>query len=279
MENKPYKPREFHHKRSLGQNFLTDESTLSQLVALSGVGAHDNVLEIGAGAGDLTKRLSISAQKVIAIEIDQALIPILRVALEKCGNVTLIEGDAMRLNLPEITRELGEFAVVANIPYYLTTDLLMLLMASSMPITSISVMVQREAAERIIATPGGKNYGMLAVRAQYLFEPQIALDVPRALFTPPPHVDSAFVVMPRRAQKPYQVEDEALFFRIAASAFAMRRKTMLNNLMTAFHLPRETASEWLGNAGFNENVRGETLSGEQFALLANACPEALKKSE
>ena len=269
----------FHHKRSLGQNFLTDESTLDRLIALSGVRKEDGVLEIGAGAGDLTKRLARSAGRVVAVEIDQTLLPILRVALAPYPNVTLVEGDVMRLNLPEITAGLGAFRVVANIPYYLTTDLLTLLMRSAMPIKGISVMVQREAADRITAAPGSKQYGMLAVRAQYLYEPTIALDVPRALFTPPPHVDSAFVVMPKRSAAPFYVEDEALFFRVAASAFAMRRKTMLNNLMTAFRLPRETAATWLTNAGFAETVRGETLSGAQFALLAIACPDAAKRRD
>ncbi len=268
---------QFHHKRSLGQNFLTDEAALDRLIELSGVREDDCVLEIGAGAGDLTKRLAQSAARVVAVEIDKTLIPILRVALEQHKNVTLVEGDVMRLNLPEIMRDCGAFSVVANIPYYLTTDLMTLLMASSLPIRRISVMVQREAAERVIALPGAKNYGMLAVRAQYHYDPYIALDVPRGLFTPPPHVDSAFVVLPKRETPPYRVDDEALFFRVAASAFAMRRKTMLNNLTTAFGLPREAAMKWLKDAGFNETVRGETLSGAQFALLANACPEALKK--
>ena len=277
MDAQTQRPREFHHKRSLGQNFLTDEATLQKLVELSGVGENDNVLEIGAGAGDLTRRLAARAGRVIAVEIDKTLLPILRVALEKCPNVTLIEGDAMRLNLPELTREWDKFSVVANIPYYLTTDLLTLLMTSGMPIASVSVMVQREAAERIVAAPGEKNYGMLAVRAQYYFEPYIALDVPRALFTPPPHVDSAFVVMPRREAAPYPVENEALFFRVASAAFAMRRKTMLNNLLNAFRLPRDTAERWLLDAGFDPNVRGETLSGAEFARLANACPEEWKQ--
>lgn len=275
MDKQMRQPQTFRHKHSLGQNFLTDEMTLDRLIALAGVQKDSHVLEIGAGAGDLTKRLAQNAARVVTIEIDRSLIPILRVTLEKYPNVTLIEGDVMRLNLPDITRDLGAFSVVANIPYYLTTDLILLLMSSKMPITGISVMVQREAAERIVAQPGSKHYGMLAVRAQYAYDPAIALDVPREFFTPPPHVDSAFVVMPKRPQPPYPVDDEALFFRVAASAFAMRRKTLLNNLMTSFHLPRETAAKWLKDADLTETVRGETLSGAQFALLANRRPEAL----
>ena len=148
------KNREFRPKHSLGQNFLTDESLLRQLVALSGVGKTDAVLEIGAGAGDMTKVLSECCRRVISIEVDGTLFPILQVALEKCKNVHLVHGDVLRLNLPELTAPMGPFHIVANIPYYLTTDLMNLLLSSQMPIQSVSLMVQREAAERMTAQPG-----------------------------------------------------------------------------------------------------------------------------
>lgn len=260
----------FRPKHSLGQNFLTDESLLQQLVALSGVGREDAVLEIGAGAGGMTKALAAACRKVIAVEVDGTLLPILKVALEKCGNAELVHGDVMRLNLPQITAPLGPFHVVANIPYYLTTDLMNLLILSHMPIRSISVMVQKEAAERIVARPGEEGYGMLAVRAQYYFAPAIALDVPACMFTPPPKVDSAFVVMPRRDQPSVSVQDEALFFRIAAAAFAMRRKTMENNLIASFHVSRDQAKSWLDAAGIPDGARGETLSLADFARVADA---------
>ncbi len=263
---------EFHHKRSLGQNFLTDDALFEQLIDLSGVGKDDAVLEIGAGAGGMTKALSARCRQVIAIEVDETLLPILRVSLEKCKNVQLVHGDVLRLNLPELTAPLGPFHIVANIPYYLTTDLMNLLLTSAMPIQSINLMVQKEAAQRMVARPGEEGYGMLAVRAQYFYEPVIALDVPACMFTPPPKVDSAFVVMPRRKAPPVQVRDEALFFRVAAAAFAMRRKTMENNLVASFRVSREQAKAWLAQCGIPDGARGETLSLKDFAALSETYP-------
>lgn len=274
MKRNQKKNGEFHPKRSLGQNFITDDGLFDMLVDLSGVGIEDAVLEIGAGAGGMTKALSRRCKRVIAVEVDGTLLPILRVALEKCGNVELVHGDVMRLNLPELTAPLGDFHIVANIPYYLTTDLMNLLLSSSMPICSISVMVQKEAAQRITARPGEEGYGMLAVKAQYDFNPTVALDVPACMFTPPPKVDSAFVVMPRREKPPVEVRDEGLFFRVAAAAFAMRRKTMENNLIASFRVTREQAEKWLSACGIPEGARGETLSLADFASLANAMREA-----
>lgn len=276
-QQKNARPQEFHHKRSLGQNFITDDSLFDQLVALSGVGPEDAVLEIGAGAGGMTRALSQACRQVMAIEVDGTLLPILRVALEKCKNVELVHGDVMRLNLPQLTEKLGPFHVVANIPYYLTTDLMNLLLTSAMPIQSINVMVQAEAAERIVARPGDKGYGMLAVRAAYAYAPEIALDVPACFFTPPPKVDSAFVTMRRRERPKVDVVDEGLFFKVASAAFAMRRKTMANNLIAAFRISRDTAAAWLAACGIPESARGETLSLQDFAALSNAWPEIRKK--
>lgn len=270
MKQVRFKQQEFHHKRSLGQNFITDEALFQQLVCLAQVGKKDAVLEIGAGAGGMTKALSAACRRVIAIEVDSALIPILQVSLEKCKNVHLVHGDVLRLNLPQLTAPLGPFHIVANIPYYLTTDLMNLLLTSDMPIESISLMVQKEAAERITARPGDEGYGMLAVRAQYAYDPVITLDVPACMFTPPPKVDSAFVVMPRREKPPVDVRDEALFFKVAAAAFAMRRKTMENNLIASFRVSREQAGAWLSECGIAQGARGETLSLKDFAALANA---------
>ncbi len=272
------KNQEFHYKRSLGQNFITDESLFEQLVSLSGVGSEDAVLEIGAGAGGMTKVLSAVCRKVLSVEVDGTLLPILRVTLEKCKNVELVHGDVMRLNLPELTEKLGPFHVVANIPYYLTTDLMNLLLTSNMPIQSINVMVQAEAAERIVARPGEKSYGMLAVRSAYAYQPEIALDVPACFFTPPPKVDSAFVTMRRREEPKVSVADETLFFKIAASAFAMRRKTMVNNLIASFRIQRDTAAEWLSVCGIAETARGETLSLQNFADLCNTWPQMKQKT-
>lgn len=267
---KQKKDQEFHHKRSLGQNFITDEALFAQLVDLAGVGEKDAVLEIGAGAGGMTKELARRCRKVIAIEVDGTLLPILRVALEKNKNVELVHGDVLRLNLPELTAPLGAFHIVANIPYYLTTDLMTLLLSSAMPIQSINLMVQKEAAQRMAARPGEEGYGLLAVKTQYFYDPVIALDVPACLFTPPPKVDSAFVVMPRREKPPVDARDEALFFKVAASAFAMRRKTMENNLIASFRLSRDQARGLLESCGIPSGARGETLFMADFAALANA---------
>ena len=265
---------DFHHKRSLGQNFITDEALFAQLVDLSNVGEGDAVLEIGAGAGGMTKELARRCREVLAIEVDGTLLPILRVALEKYKNVRLVHGDVLRLNLPELTAPMGDFHIVANIPYYLTTDLMNLLLSSPMPIRSISLMVQKEAAQRMTARPGEEGYGMLAVKAQYYYDPAIMLDVPACLFTPPPKVDSAFVVMPRRSHPPVNARDEALFFKVASAAFAMRRKTMENNLIASFRLSRAQAQSLLAQCGIPEGARGETLSMNDFAALANVMKEA-----
>ncbi len=266
---KQERKKEFRPKRSLGQNFITDDALFARLVDYSGVGSGDSVLEIGAGAGGMTKALAGRCRRVLAIEVDGTLIPILRVALEKFENVELVHGDVMRLNLPQLTAPLGDFHVVANIPYYLTTDLMNLLFSSKMPIRSISVMVQKEAAQRMVAQPGEESYGMLAVKAQYFYDPAVMLDVPASFFTPPPKVDSAFVVMPRREKPPVDADDDKTFFRVAAAAFAMRRKTMANNLIASFHVSREQAEEWLAACGIEKSARGETLSLESFARLSN----------
>lgn len=265
----------FHHKHSLGQNFITDDALFEQLVTLSGVDQDDNVLEIGAGAGGMTKVLSKRCGKVISVEVDSTLIPILRVALHHCENVELVHGDVMRLNLKEVTASFQQFHIVANIPYYLTTDLMNMLLTSNLPIESINVMVQAEAAQRMVAKPSEEGWGMLAVRTQYHYRPQIVLDVPSCMFTPPPKVDSAFVTMQKREQPAVEVQNENMFFKVAKAAFAMRRKTMANNLIASFRVSREQAEMWLQNCGLEKNVRGETMSLQDFASLANCAAEYL----
>ena len=173
------------------------------------------------------------------------------------------------LQLKEITKEFGKFHIVANIPYYLTTDLMQMLLCSGMPIESINVMVQAEAAQRMVAKPGEEGWGMLAVRTQYAYKPQIVLDVPSCMFTPPPKVDSAFVTMQKREKPAVEVKDEQMFFKVAKAAFAMRRKTMANNLIASFCINREDAEKWLSMCGLEKNVRGETMSLQDFANLAD----------
>jgi len=262
---------ELNYKKGLGQNFIYDESLLEELAAASGTDETDGVLEIGPGAGTLTACLARRVRKLIALEIDERLIPLLHGYLDAYENVTIVQGDVLKTNLKELTAQLGErFKVVANIPYYITTPLILLFLDSGLPIESMALMVQKEVAEKMLAQPGEEGYGMLAVKCQYYGEPEIAIDVPAAMFNPPPKVDSAFVVMPMRQEKPVQVKDEKLFFRVAQAAFAMRRKTMLNNLMTAFHISREQAANALTACGLDEKIRGEKLNMEQFARLADA---------
>lgn len=260
---------QFHHKHSLGQNFITDDALFAQLVELAGVGPEDTVLEIGPGAGGMTKVLSKRCKKVISIEIDSTLIPILKVTLHHCNNVELIHGDVMQVNLQNIMGDKGPFHVVANIPYYLTTDLMQMLLTGNLPIESINLMVQAEAAQRMVAQPGEEGWGMLAVRTQYLYDAQIVLDVPACMFTPPPKVDSAFVTMRRLAEPSVQVKNEDMFFKVAKTAFAMRRKTMANNLIASFRINRDEAENWLSSCGLEKNVRGETMTLQDFANLAN----------
>lgn len=260
----------FQHKHSLGQNFLSDETLLEQLVNASSVGAEDSVLEIGPGAGDMTKILARRVRRVLALEIDDRLLPILRVALEKEKNVTVVQGDVMRVNLPELVKPLGPFHVVANLPYYLTTPLLTMLLSSALPILSMNLMLQREAAEKLIATPRDDGYGPLSIAAQWRYDPQIEFSVPARMFTPPPKVDSAFIVMPKRDCPPAETADEALFFKVVSVAFAMRRKTLVNNLLNVFPLSREQALEALNASGLSATVRGEELDIKQMAALTDA---------
>lgn len=261
---------EFHHKHSLGQNFLTDAQLLGALVDETGVGSQDAVLEVGPGAGDMTRILAARCKHVTSVELDRDLLPILRVALEKYDNFELVQGDILRVNLPEIMAAYTQWHVVANIPYYLTTELLNLLLSGRLPLRSVNVMIQKEAAQRLLAQPSTPEYGPLSIRAQYYTAPRIARIVEAACFTPPPKVDSAFVCMPWREQPAVQVQDEARFFRIVNAAFALRRKTLCNNLTSAFQLNREQAQAWIARAGLPENIRGEALSMQQFADLANA---------
>ena len=262
---------QFRYKKGLGQHFLYDETLLKELVVVSGVTQEDSVLEIGPGSGSMTAQLAKACKKVIAMELDEALLPILRVTLSAYENVDVIQGDVLQANLPDTVKPLGEsFCVVANIPYYITSPLLTLLLSGKLPIKRMAVMVQKEVADKVMARPGSEEYGMLAVRAQYYCDPFVAKIVPASAFTPPPKVDSAFVVMPFRLSPPVSVLEEDVFFRMASAAFLMRRKTMLNNLQSAFSLKRQEAADLLLSCGLDERVRGETLGLSVFADLANA---------
>ena len=258
------------YKQSLGQNFLYDEGLLAELTAAAGVTKDEDVLEIGPGCGSLTKHLCDAANRVLAVELDERLIPLLHAFLDEKKNLTVVQGDVMSLNLQEVTAELKKpFAVVANIPYYITTPLIKLLLGGDLPVSRLALMVQQEVADKILARPGEDGWGPLSILCQFLCEPRLAVKVPAEMFTPPPKVDSAFVVLPVREKPAVEVKDRDLFFRVANAAFALRRKTMVNNLCATFRVDRAKAVEWVTGAGLDEKIRGEKLTLEELASLAN----------
>ncbi len=259
------------YKQSLGQNFLYDEALLEELTAAAGVTKEEDVLEIGPGCGSLTKHLCDAANSVLAVELDERLIPLLKAFLDEKKNLTVVQGDVMFLNLQEITAGLKKpFAVVANIPYYITTPLIKLLLTGGLQVSRLALMVQKEVADKILAAPGEESWGPLSILCQFLCEPRLAVDVPAEMFTPPPKVDSAFVVLPLREEPAVEVKNRDMFFKVANAAFAMRRKTMLNNLCATFRVERPVAAGWMGAAGLDEKVRGEKLTLEELARLADA---------
>ena len=263
----------FHQKHSLGQNFIEDEALLEQLAELSLVTSEDYVLEIGPGFGALTKSLAARAKQVVSLEIDRTLIPILNVTLENCPNVRVICGDVMRTDLPSLINEaFGEtcpsIRVAANLPYYITTEVLTKLMRELPQAKSIAVMIQKEVGDKLLSRPGEDGYGPLAVLCQYHYHVVRALDVPAACFNPPPKVDSSFMVLERLEQPSADAGDEAVFTRLVRGAFAMRRKTLLNNLVSGFSLSREQATACLESSGLSLQARAEELSLADFARLS-----------
>ena len=254
----------FHHKHSLGQNFIEDEALLEELARLSLVTQEDCVLEIGPGFGALTKPLARRARQVLALEIDRALLPILQVTLESFGNVQVLQGDVMKTDLAALVKQaFGEecpLRVAANLPYYITTDVISRLILELPQARSIAVMIQKEVGDKLLSAPGEAGYGPLAILCQYTCEVQRALDVPASCFNPPPKVDSSFMVLTRRREPLAPVADEALFFRLVKAAFAMRRKTMTNNLAAGFALDRAQAAALLEETGLSAQSRAEALS-------------------
>ena len=271
---------ELRYKHSLGQNFIYDEDLLAALAEASGVGTEEDVLEIGPGTGSLTKHLCGRAHRVLSLELDERLIPLLEAFMSEWDNFSLVQGDVMTANLGEITKDLRKpLAVVANIPYYITTPLINRLLSGEIPISRMALMVQKEVADKILAEPGEDGWGPLAVRCQYFCEPYQAMEVPAFAFTPAPKVNSAFVVLPFRDEPAVKVRDEKDFFRVVGAAFALRRKTMTNALTAVFRLEREEALELMRKAGLDEKVRGEKLTMEELAALADAWTERTEKKE
>lgn len=263
------------YKHDLGQHFLYDTALLRSLVSRAGVTRADSVLEIGPGAGTLTVSLCEAARRVVAVEVDEAVIPFLKVATEGFGNVEIISGDIRKLDLRALAGMLGPgFMVVANIPYNITTPIFDLFWGSGVPVKQMSVMVQKEVAQKLTALPGDEAYGLMSLRCRYYCEPETVAQVPAAAFTPPPKVDSAFVNLPFRAAPVMPVADEALLWRIVRAGFGQRRKTLPNALKGVLPMGMQALHAALDALALPPTVRGEALSLIQWIGLANALLEA-----
>lgn len=263
----------FRISKKFGQNFLVDESVLKKIIEGSELSKEDCVLEIGPGMGVMTQLLSEKAGKVLAVEIDRNLIPILKVTLFGYSNITLINDDIMQLDLKKTFEEhFGNMPVkvVANLPYYITTPILMKLLEEDLPLSSITIMVQKEVGERLSAEPGSKAYGALTVAVQYYSVPNKLMIVPSEAFVPKPEVESMVIRLDIRETPPVSVKDEKLFFKVVKAAFGQRRKTLLNALSSGdLRVSKEGIKEILDKVGIDENRRGETLSLEEFATIAD----------
>lgn len=267
----------FSFKKSLGQNFLIDTNILNRIVDHAELTDHSGAIEIGPGIGALTEQLAKRAEKVVAFEIDQRLLPILEDTLSPYPNVKVIHSDVLKADVRAVMKqefeEQEDVMVVANLPYYVTTPILMKLLEERLPIRGIVCMLQKEVGDRISAKPGTKEYGSLSIAVQYYTKAEIVMIVPKTVFMPQPNVDSAVIRLTLHDEPPVKLTDEEFFFRVTRSSFAQRRKTILNNLTS--QLPdgkqkKESIQTALQQAGVEESRRGETLSIEEFAQLSNA---------
>ena len=261
-------------KHSLGQNFILDPALQRELAELTGLGPEDEVLEIGAGSGMLTRELAQRASHVTAVELDREMIPYLKAAVLSHPNVEVVRADILRFDWQAFAGAHGPFHIAANLPYHVTTALLTKLTQLTLPIRSMHLMLQKESAEKLCAGPGEEGYGPMTLILGWSYEPEIRKYLPREAFTPPPNVDSAFISLIRREAPPAPVQDEQLMFGIINAGFALRRKTLLNNLMNRWHLTREQTLSWLKNASIDGNARAEQLGIRQFAALADHAPFA-----
>lgn len=264
----------FNFQKKFGQNFLIDTNVLDRIVTAAGVTKGDCVLEIGPGIGTMTQYLAEAARKVVAVEIDKALIPILEESLSAYDNVTVINGDILKVDINRIVQEYNggkPIKVVANLPYYITTPIIMGLFEQHVPLDSITIMVQKEVAERMQVGPGTKDYGALSLAVQYYAKPEIVANVPPNCFIPRPNVGSAVIRLTRYEEPPVQVEDEAKMFALIRASFNQRRKTLVNGLGNAagLTLDKQHVAEVLEQMGLPATVRGEALTLGQFAQLSN----------
>ena len=260
-----------HASKRLGQNFLIDAGVVNGIVMTAEVGTGERVLEIGPGIGTLTQALAETGADVTAVELDKKLPAVLAETLKDYDNVRIVPGDILKTDIPALMGD-HPFKVVANLPYYITTPIIMALLEQKLPITRIVTMVQKEVAERMVAPPGGKDYGALSVAVQYYTEPEFALNVPPRCFMPAPAVDSAVMDCVVRTAPPVEVKDENQFFRVVKAAFGQRRKT-LSNALTGVGISKDEVKIVLEKAGVDGNRRGETLSLTEFAALADAVSE------
>ncbi|WP_334105037.1 16S rRNA (adenine(1518)-N(6)/adenine(1519)-N(6))-dimethyltransferase RsmA [Muricomes intestini] len=264
----------FIFQRKFGQNFLIDTHVLDKIIRSAEISGEDMVLEIGPGIGTMTQYLAQAAAKVTAVEIDRALIPILEETLEGYENVTVLNEDILKVDIAKLAeRENGgrPIKIVANLPYYITTPIIMGLFENQVPLKSMTIMVQKEVAERMQAGPGSKNYGALSLAVQYYAKPYIVANVPPNCFMPRPKVGSAVIRLERYEKPAVKVEDEKLMFKIIRASFNQRRKTLANGLKNSSELDftKEQIEAAIGSLGKGASVRGETLTLEEFAILGN----------
>ena len=268
----------FSFQKKFGQNFLIDPHVLDKIIAAAEITKDDFVLEIGPGIGTLTQYLAEAAREVVAVEIDSTLIPILEDTLSAYDNVSVINEDVLKVDLRKLAEERNggkPIKVVANMPYYITTPIIMSLFESHVPLKSLTVMVQKEVALRMQAGPGTKDYGALSLAVQYYASPYLAANVPPNCFMPRPNVGSAVIRLTRFEETPVQVKDEKLLFRLIRASFNQRRKTLQNGLVNSQELDftKEQVAAAIATLGVSPSVRGEALTLEQFAALANALSE------
>lgn len=268
----------FNFQKKFGQNFLIDTTVLDRIISSAEITKEDCVLEIGPGIGTMTQYLAESAREVVAVEIDKALIPILEDTLSAYDNVTVINDDILKVDINKIVRERNDgkpIKVVANLPYYITTPIIMGLFESHVPLKSITIMVQKEVADRMQVGPGTKDYGALSLAVQYYAKPQLVANVPPNCFIPRPNVGSAVIRLTRYEEPPVQVEDESRMFALIRASFNQRRKTLVNGLTNApgLQVTKDQVLAALEEMGLPATVRGETFTLEQFARLSNLLSE------
>ena len=269
---------QFAFQKRFGQNFLIDSHVLDKIVNAAGITQDDCVLEIGPGIGTMTQYLAEHAGRVVAVEIDTNLLPIQAETLKDYSNVTVINEDILKVDMNQLVKEYNQgrpIKVVANLPYYITTPIIMGLFESNVPIENITVMVQKEVADRMQVGPGSKDYGALSLAVQYYAEPEIVANVPPNCFIPRPNVGSAVIRLTRHKEMPVEVKDPALMFKIIRASFNQRRKTLQNGLGNAPELPytKEQIAAAIAEMGLTPTIRGEALSLAQFAQLSDILGE------